>query len=104
VVGIKRYHAIMSKKSKKPTLADQSMSSQISSILKSKLITDYVNSSEGKKKLAQSMVQPLRTKLDYASMARRIFVEVICEICGKKTVEGANAGCPHCITRDVIES
>jgi hypothetical protein len=96
----------MIKKSKKTTPVVESMSSQISDALRNDIITKYINSSAGKQNLARSMIAPLRTRLDYSSIGRKAFLveEVLCEVCGKPTIEGANAGCPHCITRDVIES
>jgi hypothetical protein len=96
----------MTKKSKKTAPIVQSMSSKISDALRDDIIAKYINSSAAKQNLARSMIAPLRTRLDYSSIGRKAFIveEVLCEVCKKPTVEGANAGCPHCIARDVIES
>lgn len=82
------------------------MSSRMDDALKNDIIAKYINSGIAKQNLARSMVAPLRNRLDYTSVARKTFIveEILCEVCKKPTVEGANAGCPHCIARDVIES
>lgn len=41
--------------------------------LKAKIIAKYLKSPEGREKLAASMAQPLRTRLDYDSMGRKMF-------------------------------
>jgi len=95
----------MTKKSKKTAPIVQSMSSKISDALRDDIIAKYINSSAAKQNLARSMIALLRTRLDYSSVGRKAFIEeVLCEVCKKPTIEGANAGCPHCIARDVIES
>lgn len=36
------------------------------------IISDYLRSPEGRQRLAMSMIQPLRTTLDYTSLSRKI--------------------------------
>ena len=38
-----------------------------------KLITEYLQTKEGREKLAASMAAPLRTRLDYSGIGRRVF-------------------------------
>jgi hypothetical protein len=38
------------------------------------IISEYLNTKEGREKLAASMIQPLRARLDYSSIGRRIFL------------------------------
>jgi len=38
------------------------------------IISQYIQSSGGRQRLAQAMVAPLRTRLDYSGMARRVFM------------------------------
>lgn len=48
--------------------------SNIDSAAKSKMISQLINSPTGRVKLAQSMVQPLRTRRDYSSVGRKTFL------------------------------
>jgi hypothetical protein len=65
---------------------------------KSKIIAQYLSTPEGRRKLAASMIQPLRTRVDYP-------IWVPCDVCGEKNAEiGADKGCKNCICRSVIDS
>lgn len=55
------------------------------------IISEYIQTPEGRRKLAQAMIKPLPRPRP-------------CEICGKITMEGMKSGCSYCIARDVIES
>jgi hypothetical protein len=41
---------------------------------KSQIIAKYLDSAEGRSKLAQSMIAPLRARRDYASIGRKCFI------------------------------
>lgn len=47
---------------------------QVDNAVKEKIITKYLNSFEGRQKLAASLTQPLRTRRDYTSVGRRAFL------------------------------
>lgn len=40
---------------------------------KNRIIAQYLSTPQGRQKLAASMVQPLRTTLDYQGLARKVF-------------------------------
>jgi hypothetical protein len=42
--------------------------------IKQKLISDYFSSPEGRHKLAVSMIEPIRRRLDYNAIARKTFI------------------------------
>jgi len=46
----------------------------VSTAVKQKIISDYVKTASGRAKLAASMTQPLRTRRDYMSVGRKIFL------------------------------
>lgn len=37
------------------------------------IVSEYLKTPQGRMKLAQSMIQPLRTRIDYAAIGRRVF-------------------------------
>ena len=43
------------------------MSAPVTNAVKSKIISDYIKTPQGRAKLAASMTQPLRTRRDYSS-------------------------------------
>ena len=47
---------------------------QISNELKQQIISDYIKTAAGRAKLAASMIQPLRLRRDYTSVARKAFL------------------------------
>lgn len=46
----------------------------ISNAVRQKIISDYVKTAAGRQVLAQSMIQPLRTRRDYTSVGRKTFL------------------------------
>ena len=46
----------------------------ISNSVKAKLISDYINTAQGRAKLAASMTQPLRLRRDYMAVGRKTFL------------------------------
>ena len=48
--------------------------SEISNEVKQQLIGDYIKTASGRAKLAASMIQPLRLRRDYTSVARKAFL------------------------------
>jgi hypothetical protein len=50
------------------------MADQISNELKQQIISEYIKTAAGRQKLAASMVQPLRLRRDYTSVARKAFL------------------------------
>jgi len=50
------------------------MEGQISNELKQQIIGEYIKTAAGRQKLAASMVQPLRLRRDYTSVARKAFL------------------------------
>lgn len=47
---------------------------QMKNAAKQELISQHIDSAEGRKKLAASMIQPLRTRRDYTSVGRKTFL------------------------------
>ncbi len=43
-------------------------------VIKERIIAEFLNTREGRMRLAQSMIQPLRRRLDYAAIARKVFL------------------------------
>ena len=57
-----------------PVIIDSRGKTQVSPFLNARgLISQYLASSAGRSRLAQSMIQPLRTRLDYQGLARKVF-------------------------------
>lgn len=50
------------------------MASRISNAQKQQVVSKYIQSAEGRRKLAASMIQPLRTRRDYTSVLRKAFL------------------------------
>ena len=50
------------------------MSAPVTNAVKSKIISDYIKTPQGRAKLAASMTQPLRTRRDYSSVGRKTFL------------------------------
>ena len=48
--------------------------SQVSNKARRKIISQYVRTAAGRQKLAESMIQPLRTRRDYTSVGRKTFL------------------------------
>ncbi len=76
-----------------------------------KVIQEYLASSKARKQLAISMAAPIRQKMNYQSLGRKIFgVEQLpepepCGSCGRTRYdEGHKAGCKECSVRSVLET
>lgn len=50
------------------------MENQISNDVKQQIISEYIKTAAGRAKLASSMIQPLRLRRDYTSVARKAFL------------------------------
>jgi hypothetical protein len=50
------------------------MTTEISNEVKQQIIGDYIKTASGRAKLAASMIQPLRLRRDYSSVARKAFL------------------------------
>lgn len=50
------------------------MANKISNAQKQQVISKYISSAEGRRKLAASMIQPLRVRRDYTSVLRKAFL------------------------------
>ena len=50
------------------------MSETIDNAVKQQIISDYIKTASGRSKLAASMIQPLRLRRDYTSVARKAFL------------------------------
>jgi len=48
--------------------------SNVSNVVKQKIISEYIKTPQGRAKLAASMTQPLRTRRDYTSVGRKTFL------------------------------
>lgn len=47
---------------------------QRESLYNKSILNQYLGTSAGRARLAQSMVQPLRTRIDYQSIGRKVFL------------------------------
>lgn len=54
--------------------AGNSNNSQLNNKVKQKMIQRNIKTASGRKKLAASMIQPLRTRRDYSSVGRKTFL------------------------------
>ncbi len=70
-------------------------------------IREYLFSAKSMSKLAASMAAPLRSRRDYQSVGRKSFLAepLECPSCKRTDVSvGADAGCPDCVSRHVMET
>ena len=51
------------------------------------IITTHLKTSKGRSKLAQSMMAPIRQRMNYSGLARRLFA-VLCPLCYNTILEG----------------
>lgn len=78
--------------------------------LKQDLVNRLIGSQEGRRKLAQSMIAPIRQRLDYTSVGRKTFLvdeiwAFVCPDCGFRHVDkDYQHPYEECVANGVMES